>query len=134
MNNPYCFLNLNKVIKDFDIILEKLRNRYNYKFYWNLNCDNFSSKTLYENICKYCKIVKPERVYHCKICKSCIRKLDHHCLIVNNCIGYENYKIFLNMLFYGNLSLMVICMGMIENLRLNISYNNVILIIYKNFW
>ena len=116
---------MNYKLKDFDALLENYRRKKDLKWLWDLDCCNFLSKTLYENICKYCITIKPERAYHCKICKSCIRKLDHHCFIINNCIGFENYKIFLNMLFYAILTLMIVCMAMIESLKIYLNEINV---------
>ena len=118
--------NLN--IKNFDDLFAKFCCSDKIKPYWDLACHNFSTNTLYENICKYCLTIKPERGYHCKMCKNCVRRLDHHCFIINKCIGYENYKIFLNMLIYATSTLMVICMAMIETLKFYLNDFYVILI------
>lgn len=55
--------------------------------------------------CRHCKGFKPLRTHHCQQCMKCVLKMDHHCQWVMNCIGLRNYKYFMNMLIYGNLSL-----------------------------
>lgn len=118
LENSEKLLIMNKGIKDFELELEKLKNKNaKFKFFASLKCYNFSDKQIFDNICRYCATIKSERCYHCKTCKLCVRKLDHHCFIINNCVGYNNYKIFLNMLCYAILTLMIICMGMVEGLK-----------------
>lgn len=116
-------MNLN--VKNFDDFIAKLRSLDNAKLFWDLNCENFSTKNLNENICKYCITIKPERGYHCKMCKSCIKRLDHHCFIINNCIGFESYKIFMNMLFYSITTLTIVCFACIDTFRIYLNENKV---------
>ncbi|CAK68608.1 unnamed protein product (macronuclear) [Paramecium tetraurelia] len=51
--------------------------------------------------CKNCQAFKPKRCHHCRQCKTCWLKMDHHCQWLNNCIGYNNYKMFINLLGYS---------------------------------
>ncbi|CAD8125753.1 unnamed protein product [Paramecium sonneborni] len=51
--------------------------------------------------CKNCQTLKPKRCHHCRYCKTCWLKMDHHCQWLNNCIGYNNYKLFINLLGYS---------------------------------
>ena len=104
--NQYSIINSNKDNDDFS----------------SLECFNWKDRSLKENICRYCLIVKPERVHHCRKCKKCYRRMDHHCIYVNNCIAISNYKIFINMLFYGILSTITVSISILDVLR-NL-YNN----------
>lgn len=55
--------------------------------------------------CGFCKSFKPLRTHHCQQCMRCVLKMDHHCQWVLTCIGLRNYKFFMNMIIYGNLTL-----------------------------
>jgi hypothetical protein len=112
-------------LRDIDKQINKLRSSENYINYWKLKCDNFKNKSLTENICKWCLIIKPERTYHCRECRSCFRRMDHHCGFMNNCIGINNHKLFINMLVYGISSIAIICMVMIRGLNLYINQYSV---------
>ncbi|XP_018496377.1 palmitoyltransferase ZDHHC15 [Galendromus occidentalis] len=60
------------------------------------------------NICRTCRIMKPERTHHCRICRKCIPKMDHHCPFFGNCIHFGNFKAFLLTLFYATLGFLYI--------------------------
>ena len=55
--------------------------------------------------CGFCKSFKPLRTHHCQQCMRCVLKMDHHCQWVLTCIGLRNYKFFMNMIIYGDLTL-----------------------------
>jgi palmitoyltransferase ZDHHC2/15/20 len=59
-------------------------------------------------MCQRCLRTKPDRCHHCSQCNQCILKMDHHCPWVANCIGFNNYKFFLNMLFYASATCILI--------------------------
>lgn len=104
-------------LKKFEELISKMRNCEKYRNYWNLNCANFQSKTIRENLCKICTLIKPERASHCKTCRRCIKKIDHHCAVVNNCVGLNNYKVFINMLIYSILTILFVIVTLIENIK-----------------
>mmetsp|Transcript_16751 Transcript_16751/g.34530 ORF Transcript_16751/g.34530 Transcript_16751/m.34530 type:complete len:233 (-) Transcript_16751:2080-2778(-) len=56
------------------------------------------------NVCKFCRMVKPERVYHCRVCGSCVLAMDHHCVFIGNCVGKRNLKFFFLFLLYTSLA------------------------------
>ena len=94
-------------------LIKNIQNKSCYKkqrkendYFAKLQCYNFKDRSFRENICRYCMIVKPERVHHCRQCRQCFLKKDHHCIYVNNCIALKNYKIFINMLCYGIMTLL----------------------------
>lgn len=60
------------------------------------------------NICRMCRLLKPERTHHCRICQKCIPKMDHHCPFFANCIHFTNFKAFLLTLFYATLGFLYI--------------------------
>lgn len=94
------FVQINRKLKNFEKDLHTLRTGVKYKEYWKMNCFNFRKRSLRENLCRFCTVIKPERAYHCKQCRVCVKKMDHHCFFINNCIGYSSYKIFFNMLLF----------------------------------
>ena len=59
-------------------------------------------------MCARCLRTKPDRTHHCSQCNKCVLKMDHHCPWVANCIGFNNYKYFLNMLFYASLTCIIL--------------------------
>lgn len=64
--------------------------------------------------CKLCTSFKPDRSHHCNVCGKCILRMDHHCPWVNNCIGYSNYKFFMLLLIYLDLTLAFVLGTMME--------------------
>mmetsp|Transcript_18691 Transcript_18691/g.21486 ORF Transcript_18691/g.21486 Transcript_18691/m.21486 type:complete len:448 (+) Transcript_18691:53-1396(+) len=67
-----------------------------------------------KRFCGHCQKFKPERSHHCRQCGRCVLKMDHHCPWVNNCVGFFNYKFFLNMLFWADVSLIFISVTFTE--------------------
>ncbi len=65
-------------------------------------------------LCKQCDSFKPDRAHHCSICERCVLRMDHHCPWVNNCIGFGNYKYFILLLFYVDLTLLFVIATSIE--------------------
>jgi len=55
--------------------------------------------------CTHCKRRKPDRTHHCRQCNRCNLKMDHHCNWISNCVGYNNYRYFFLIVFYGSISL-----------------------------
>ncbi|KAH8375446.1 hypothetical protein KR200_002386, partial [Drosophila serrata] len=64
---------------------------------------NQSTKEGTVRYCRYCWIIKPDRVHHCRTCQMCVRKMDHHCPWVKNCVHFHNFKYFMLFLFYAEL-------------------------------
>lgn len=54
--------------------------------------------------CKKCGLPKPPRCHHCSQCGCCILYMDHHCETIGKCLGYNNYKVFILVLFYGSVT------------------------------
>lgn len=111
------FVPLNYNLKKFEKTISKMRNSEKYKELWQLNCYNFKKRSLRDNLCRFCVVIKPERGYHCKQCRTCTRKMDHHCLFINNCIGFNSYKLFINMLFYASITCGVAVVIMIDTVK-----------------
>lgn len=65
-------------------------------------------------LCTICNTFKPDRSHHCSACGKCILRMDHHCPWVGNCIGYGNYRYFMQLLFYVNLTLIFVISTMVE--------------------
>lgn len=63
------------------------RSLYPQEFEWN-------------NYCKKCQSLKPQRAHHCKTCKQCVLMMDHHCPWTMNCVGLENFPHFMRFLFW----------------------------------
>merc|ERR1712194_648687 len=61
-----------------------------------------------KRLCSACKMYKPDRAHHCTKCGRCVLNMDHHCVFLNNCIGFYNRKFFMQALFYGYLTLLVV--------------------------
>ncbi len=111
------YISRNQKMKLFHNELKNLRMNEAYKNFWSLNCQNFRHRSLRDNICRFCLILKPERAFHCKNCKRCIRKMDHHCFFINNCIGYSSYKFFINLLLYTSLISALSVIIMLESMK-----------------
>ena len=121
--NEYEVISLNNKLKKLEYFINALRISKRYKSFWKLDCYNFKHSSLKDNVCRFCNIIKPERVFHCRYCRKCIRKMDHHCFVVNNCIGYYNYKLFLNLLintFITSLFCFYICLESLDKIELNL--------------
>lgn len=54
--------------------------------------------------CKKCNFIKPLRTHHCSVCNKCVMLMDHHCMWTNNCIGLHNYKQFLQLCGFAEIS------------------------------
>jgi hypothetical protein len=67
--------------------------------------------------CIFCRSVRPERTHHCRKCKRCVLKMDHHCNILNTCIGYKNYKLYIQFLFYIIVTLLFSIITMIDGVK-----------------
>ena len=52
--------------------------------------------------CQKCGLPKPPRCHHCSQCDACILYMDHHCETIGSCLGYNNFKVFILVLFYGS--------------------------------
>ena len=53
------------------------------------------------NICRVCRMVRPQRAHHCRVCNRCVLRMDHHCYWVDTCVGQGNHKFFLGFLFFA---------------------------------
>lgn len=79
--------------------------------------DRFLKERGFERFCQHCQNFKPPRAHHCRECGHCVLKMDHHCPWVLNCIGYFNYKLFFNMLLFGDISILMITISFWTFLR-----------------
>jgi hypothetical protein len=91
-------------------------------------CNNYSEQELKEfekqenqrkffnNYCKKCKSVRPERSHHCKACKKCVLKMDQHCPWMFNCIGLNNKKYYYLFLFYSLVGTLIYIISMSSKL------------------
>lgn len=82
--------------------------------------DSLDSNNALKRVCKFCRVIKPDRSHHCRICRKCVLKYDHHCPLVNNCIGFHNYKFFFLIVFYLNIILIFVLLTSLESLSLHI--------------
>jgi len=73
-----------------------------------------SKRTGARRYCKFCGRLKPDRTHHCKVCRSCVLRMDHHCPWMNTCVGFRNYRFFLLMLWYSNLTLVTAASGLLS--------------------
>ena len=54
--------------------------------------------------CKKCGLPKPPRCHHCSQCGCCILYMDHHCETIGSCLGFNNFKVFILVFFYGSVT------------------------------
>jgi len=69
---------------------------------------NFSPETTFSGnprFCTKCSRPKPDRAHHCRKCGRCILKMDHHCPWTGSCVGFYNYKYYMLLLFYADVTL-----------------------------
>ena len=85
--------------------------------------DEFLKQKGYERFCSHCQNFKPPRTHHCRECGRCVLKMDHHCPWVLNCIGFYNYKLFFNMLLYGELTISIITITFFDYIMNEVIYN-----------
>jgi len=74
-------------------------------------------KEPYVRRCRFCLLLKTERMHHCRSCRKCYLKLDHHCYFINNCVGFNNYRFFFCFLFYSLVLLIFMSFTMINGLK-----------------
>ncbi|KAG2220389.1 hypothetical protein INT45_006560 [Circinella minor] len=61
---------------------------------------SFYKSILPQRWCDICQWWKPDRAHHCRVCNTCILRMDHHCQWVNGCVGFDNYRYFIQFIFY----------------------------------
>ncbi len=130
-------LSFNKKLKELEKIINAFKRLDDNINLWSLKCYYFKNKSLKENVCKHCILIRAERGYHCKTCRRCVKKYDHHCIFINNCIGHSNYKLFINLLIYCTCILVYVCVLMIKHLReyiiyYSVEFNNLVYHLYSN--
>jgi palmitoyltransferase len=84
-----------------------------------MRVEAFDNVQKHENLryCSKCQYFKPLRTHHCRLCMRCVLKMDHHCQWMVTCIGFGNYKYFMNVLFYTDMSLFFIGSMLIRFMR-----------------
>ena len=72
--------------------------------------------------CERCKKFRKPRAYHCKKCNECILERDHHCCWVGSCIGKNNFRYFLQYVYYTSAALafasVIEIIGLIKHIKL----------------
>lgn len=58
--------------------------------------------------CSTCQSIKPDRVHHSVTLGYCVPKMDHYCIWIGAVIGNDNYRLFLQFVFYYALKVMFI--------------------------
>lgn len=99
--------------------------------------DSLDSNNALKRVCKFCKVIKPDRSHHCRFCRKCVLKFDHHCPLLNNCIGFYNYKFFFLSVFYFNIMLIFVILSCVESLLLHfneLGFVNFHSIFFFVFW
>lgn len=54
-----------------------------------------------ELYCQRCQRPRPPRAHHCRRCGKCVLRMDHHCPWVGRCIGAQNYRFYINTVFWA---------------------------------
>ena len=53
-----------------------------------------------ELFCHRCQRPRPPRAHHCRRCGTCVLRMDHHCPWVGQCVGAQNYRFYMNTVFW----------------------------------
>ncbi|CCD26363.1 palmitoyltransferase PFA5 NDAI_0H01890 [Naumovozyma dairenensis CBS 421] len=73
--------------------------------------------------CTYCQSLKLERVHHSRQLGYCIFRFDHYCAWIGTVIGRNNYRLFIQYVFYYNLLLAWIWLSISAFIRSIVTFN-----------
>jgi len=65
--------------------------------------------------CRACGHYKPDRSHHCRVMQRCVLEMDHFCPWIRNTVGYYNKKYFLQLIFYGAITLISFCITLVPH-------------------